>query len=60
MTRWHKSTYSDGQGGDCVEVAEGPLTAVRDTKHRDLGSLAFPAREWASFLRGVARRAADD
>jgi hypothetical protein len=50
---WHKSTYSAG-ANNCVEVAEGLATAVRDTQHRELGTLTFPAREWQAFL-GVAK-----
>lgn len=46
---WHKSTYSAG-ANNCVEVAEGPVTGVRDTKHRDLGALFFSGNEWAAFL----------
>ncbi|MFI6574227.1 DUF397 domain-containing protein [Nocardiopsis sp. NPDC050513] len=49
---WHKSSYSDG-AHNCVEVAEGPVTGVRDTRHRDLGHLAVPAGEWAALLASV-------
>ncbi|MDA0566982.1 DUF397 domain-containing protein [Streptomonospora sp. S1-112] len=52
-TNWHKSSYSGGQGGACVEVAEGARTLVRDTQNRHLGLLAFPAREWSAFLTVV-------
>lgn len=48
--RWFKSSYSASQG-DCVEVAglvDG--TAMRDTKHRELGMLLFPSPEWQAFL----------
>jgi hypothetical protein len=31
-TRWRKSSYSGGEGGQCVEVA-GTLGAVRDSKN---------------------------
>ncbi len=52
---WHKSTYSGGNGGDCVEVAENlpGIVAVRDTKHRDGATLIFTDAEWAVFLSGV-------
>ncbi|MFV2197045.1 DUF397 domain-containing protein [Nocardiopsis sp. LOL_012] len=49
---WHKSTYSDG-AHNCVEVAEGPVTGVRDTRNRELGHLDVPAREWAALLASV-------
>ncbi|MEU3139373.1 DUF397 domain-containing protein [Nocardiopsis alba] len=46
---WHKSTYS-GNEGACVEVAEGPTTSVRDTRHRGLAELSVPASEWTALL----------
>ncbi|WP_082376753.1 DUF397 domain-containing protein [Nocardiopsis sp. NRRL B-16309] len=49
---WHKSSYSPS-GGDCVEVAEGATTLVRDTKHRDLGHLEFDPVEWAALVRAT-------
>ncbi|RCV55897.1 DUF397 domain-containing protein [Marinitenerispora sediminis] len=49
-SRWHKSSYSGGSTGNCVEVAEGPVTSVRDTRHRELARLDFPAPEWSAFL----------
>ena len=49
---WHKSTYTTERGA-CVEVSEGPLTGVRDSKNRDLGALFFPAGEWVVFLRAA-------
>lgn len=27
--KWRKSTYSDGNGGDCVEIAQGFVGAAR-------------------------------
>ncbi|MBB6119208.1 DUF397 domain-containing protein [Nocardiopsis algeriensis] len=48
--KWHKSSYSGGNGGDCVEVSEGPVTGLRDTRNRELGHLDLPAREWVSLL----------
>ncbi len=48
--RWHKSSYSGAQGGECVEVAEGSTTAMRDTQYRQLGHLEFPSSEWQAFL----------
>ncbi|WP_431887873.1 DUF397 domain-containing protein [Nocardiopsis alba] len=52
---WHKSTYSDGRGGNCVEVSEGPTTRLRDTQHRALAELNLPAREWSAFLTTLTR-----
>lgn len=48
---WKKSSYSGGNGGDCVEVAESPQQAkIRDTKNRQAGHLTVPAAEWSAFL----------
>ncbi|WP_160051351.1 DUF397 domain-containing protein [Nocardiopsis sp. FR26] len=46
---WHKVSYSAEQGA-CVEISEGPITGIRDTKHRELGALFFGADEWRAFL----------
>jgi hypothetical protein len=52
---WHKSSYSDASGHDCVEVAEGRTTQVRDTQNRDAATLAVPAREWIALLADLER-----
>ena len=37
---WRKSSYSGGQGGNCVEVASAPgHVAVRDTKNQGAGAV---------------------
>ncbi|MFC3997079.1 DUF397 domain-containing protein [Nocardiopsis sediminis] len=50
---WHKSSYSDGNGGDCVEVAEGRTIFMRDTQNRGLATLAFPFGEWRALLDDI-------
>lgn len=46
------SSYSDRS--DCVEVADVPgLSAIRDTKNRNDGHLAFEALEWRAFVHSV-------
>ncbi|TDQ53150.1 DUF397 domain-containing protein [Actinorugispora endophytica] len=51
---WHKSSYSSGNGGNCVEVAELPGSVlVRDTQYRELGHLDFVAGAWSAFLADV-------
>ncbi|GAB3206998.1 DUF397 domain-containing protein [Marinactinospora thermotolerans] len=50
--RFHKSSYS-GAASECVEVAEGTRTLVRDTQNRDHALLDFPASAWSSFLKAV-------
>jgi len=47
---WRKSTYSSGNGGECVEVASDGIVVVRDTTNRDGGTLAFSAASWEQFL----------
>ncbi|MDA2814252.1 DUF397 domain-containing protein [Nocardiopsis sp. RSe5-2] len=53
MREWHKSTYS-GEGANCVEVAEGEQTLMRDTQNRDQALLAVPASEWHAFITAAA------
>lgn len=51
---WRKSTFTvDNQ--ECVELAPLPDGgfAVRDTKNRERGFLAFNAAEKAAFLAGL-------
>ncbi len=52
---WHKSTFSNGSGGNCVETAKTPDggRAVRHSKHPDGPSLVFTASEWEAFVQGV-------
>ncbi|MER5974172.1 DUF397 domain-containing protein [Streptomyces sp. NPDC002055] len=56
---WHKSTYSNQAGGDCVEVADGlsGLAPVRDSKDPLGPALIFTADAWAAFIDGL--KAAD-
>ena len=53
--RWRKSSYSSGNGGQCVEVAPDlpGLVAVRDSKDRGGPVLAFSPDEWQAFTAGV-------
>ncbi|MFJ8623353.1 DUF397 domain-containing protein [Kitasatospora sp. NPDC093550] len=53
-TTWRKSTHS-GQGGECVEVADGVpgLIPVRDSKDPDGPALLFPSTAWQSFVTAV-------
>jgi len=48
---WRKSSYSTGQGGNCVEVGRSATAvAVRDTKDSDGGPvLRFPPSAWQVF-----------
>ncbi|MCX4881537.1 DUF397 domain-containing protein [Streptomyces sp. NBC_00847] len=55
--QWHKSSYSNGTGGDCVEVAPNlPDTVpVRDTKtaSADGAVLLFPTPVWTAFVTSL-------
>ena len=55
MDEWRKSSYSDGNGGQCVEVAGDGVILVRDTTNRDGGTLAFTADAWREFMTDVKR-----
>ncbi|WP_116248329.1 DUF397 domain-containing protein [Nocardiopsis sp. FIRDI 009] len=50
---WHKSSYSGARTENCVEVAEGASTFVRDTQNRHLGYLTLPAGEWSALLSSL-------
>lgn len=49
MEHWRTSSYSTGDGGQCVEVASAGVVMVRDTTRRDGGMLAFTAEVWERF-----------
>lgn len=51
---WRKSTFSNANGGSCVETATGTgAVLVRDTTDRDGGTLAFGASAWGTFMAGI-------
>jgi hypothetical protein len=54
---WRKSSYSNPDGGECVEVADGFVTAVpvRDSKNPNGPVITFAAGGWASFVAAVKR-----
>ncbi|WP_436778204.1 DUF397 domain-containing protein [Yinghuangia sp. YIM S09857] len=53
--RWRKSSYSNNEGGECVEVAPMPAAIlVRDSKVAASPQLTFPAAEWATFMDATA------
>lgn len=53
---WRKSSYSNANGGDCVEVAEGfsGMVPVRDSKDPQGPALLFSAESWAAFVAAVS------
>ncbi|MEV3948612.1 DUF397 domain-containing protein [Streptomyces halstedii] len=52
---WRRSSYSNGQGGDCVEVADGfsGVLPVRDSKRPQGPVLVFGASAWSAFVNEV-------
>ncbi|MFF5011724.1 DUF397 domain-containing protein [Streptomyces sp. NPDC001165] len=52
---WFKSSYSNGDGGDCVEVAPNipGLVPVRDSKTPHAPALILSATAWAPFVASL-------
>jgi hypothetical protein len=53
MGNWRKSTYSDANGGDCVEVASTDVITVRDTTDRGGGVLVVSTEAWQEFTASL-------
>lgn len=58
---WRKSSYSGGNGGNCVEIAALPdhSRAVRDSKDPGGSKLVFAPAMWRAFTAAVKGRAFD-
>jgi hypothetical protein len=54
---WFKSSYSDNQGGECVEAARltGGSMAVRDSEGTEGPALTFPSEAWRAFASAARR-----
>lgn len=52
---WRKSSFSNDNGNECVEVAALPDggMAVRDSKYPMGPTLSFTAAEWSAFVKGA-------
>ena len=52
---WRKSSYSNPDGGQCVEVCDGfaDVFAVRDSKDPQGPALVFPTESWTAFVSVV-------
>lgn len=55
-TGWRKSTYSNVNTSQCIEVAGVGMVLVRDTTNRDGGTLGFTAEAWATFTASLRHR----
>jgi hypothetical protein len=50
---WRKSTHSDANGGDCIEVASATVIMVRDTTDRGGVLLAVSVEAWQRFTASL-------
>jgi hypothetical protein len=46
---WRASSYSNAQGGDCVEIAD-TIPVIRDSKNPTGPALLLPTRAWTGFV----------
>lgn len=58
---WFKSSYSGGDGDNCVEVAVRPGTVrIRDPKDKRVRPLVVTPKAWAAFAGLAADASLDD
>ncbi|MFE7269073.1 DUF397 domain-containing protein [Streptomyces sp. NPDC057623] len=52
---WRKSSYSNDEGGECLEVADNlpGIIPVRDSKNPEGPALVFPAPAWDAFIQSL-------
>jgi hypothetical protein len=55
--RWRKSSYSNAEGGECVEVADGlpGVVPVRDSKNPGGPVVTVSVVAWRAFVGDLAR-----
>ncbi|CAM5262501.1 MULTISPECIES: DUF397 domain-containing protein [Streptomyces] len=55
VATWRKSSYSNDDGGNCVEVADNlpGVVPVRDSKNPDGRAIPFPTQSWAAFIASL-------
>ena len=54
--QWRKSSYSSGEGGSCIEVADlAPAVGVRDSKDKraDAPVLTLTVAQFGGLLKAV-------
>ncbi|MFD3421913.1 DUF397 domain-containing protein [Streptomyces decoyicus] len=53
--RWRKSSYSNTNGGSCVEIADDfpGIVPVRDSKDPHGPALLIPAAAWTAFVASL-------
>ncbi|MDT3396376.1 DUF397 domain-containing protein [Streptomyces sp. B1866] len=54
---WRGSTYSNGSGGQCLQIADDlpAVVPVRDSKDPGRAPLVFESAAWSSFVTTVKR-----
>ncbi|MFC4326639.1 DUF397 domain-containing protein [Streptomyces andamanensis] len=59
LVAWRKSSYSNEDGADCVEIADAfpALIPLRDSKNPAGPVLLFPRSAWTPFLSALKRGA---
>ncbi|MER5842701.1 DUF397 domain-containing protein [Streptomyces prasinus] len=59
--RWFKSSYSGGEGDNCVEVAMRPeVVHIRDSKDKRIRPIVVTPNAWAAFAALAADASRDD
>lgn len=55
---WRSSSYSNQEGGNCVQVADGfsGLVPVRDSKNPTGPALVLTTAAWTAFVTGAVVR----
>ncbi|MGW8556937.1 DUF397 domain-containing protein [Streptomyces tubercidicus] len=55
LVGWRKSSYSNGEGAECIEVADGfpGAVPVRDSKNPHGPACVFHEAGWVSFVAAV-------
>lgn len=54
---WRRSSYSNGMGGECLEVAElAEAIRVRDSKVTSGPQITLSTATWQDFIRALAGR----
>ncbi|MEU9520097.1 DUF397 domain-containing protein [Streptomyces sp. NPDC048224] len=52
--KWFRSSYSDSEGGNCVEVARCGAIHIRDSKSAPSGpEFQVSAPAWSAFIAAV-------
>lgn len=48
---WFKSSYSDSEGANCIEIAVRPgAIHIRDSKDKRMRPLTVTPKAWAAFV----------